>query len=110
MIPQDNIKDFAVAAFRYWAYVEKDSITDIAEYRAITSVNKTFAFLNEHGAHDCVELVKRVYCRLPAGNIRKGLITHNANRAANSMYIDTRTVWRKLRRARNIFKEYYGSN
>lgn len=107
---QNNIKTFEVAAFRYYGHYISGKITADADDPIIRAAKQTLSHLEAQDEHECTELVIQIYCRLPLGNISKGVITHRVNHAAAQMHMDARTVWRKLHRARDVFQRYYKSN
>ena len=109
MMIQNNIKSFEVAAFRYYGHYLKGDIKNNIDEAVIRAAKQTLLHLEAQDEQECAELVKRVYCRLPLGNIDKGVITHRVDHAAFQMHMDSRTVWRKLHRARDVFKRYYQS-
>ncbi len=105
-IQQDNIKDFAIAAFRY--YGQRNNI-DSPDKTVINAVERTMQHLNIENDIIALEGVRNTYCRLPQGKIRRGTITRSIIKAAYDMNVDERTLWRKLERSRKIFGEYYNS-
>lgn len=107
MIQQDNIRDFAVAAYRYYAYVHSNNNIKDKDYDVLTAVEHTIKHLKVDGEIETVKLIEDIYCTLPKGKIHKNVITDRVNAAANKYCMDPRTVWRKLARARKLFKSYY---
>lgn len=107
MIQQNNIKDFSIAAFRYYGHRENENITGVTELQISAAVENTFRHLQIEDDSDCVKIVQQIYCALPLGNIRKGLISKYVVSVGTLMNMDERTIWRKLRRARELFNKYY---
>lgn len=108
MIKKDNIKDFAILAFRYYGHHNADDEgIDVNEQNIINAVTNTFRHLKIENDVECVDVVKEIYCSLPLGNIRKGFISQKVIAVSNVMNMDGRTIWRKLRRARELFNAYY---
>lgn len=108
MIKKDNIKDFAILAFRYYGHRSVGNVaTDTTEQKIISAVTDTFRHLKIENDIECVEVVEKIYCSLPLGNIRKGFISQRVVAVSNTMNMDGRTIWRKLRRARELFNAYY---
>ena len=95
---QDNIKDFAIAAFRYRGHLNDTDILSLEEVYINMAVTSTIRHL---------EIERDYYYQLPLGNLKRGLLTENTKRVAIDMHIEERTLWRHLARARNIFNCYY---
>lgn len=104
---QDNIKDFAIAAFRYRGHLKDTDILSLDEIYINMAVTSTIRHLEIERDYIAIEGVKRVYYQLPLGNLKRGLLTENTKRVAIDMHIEERTLWRHLARARNIFNCYY---
>ena len=104
---QDNIKDFAIAAFRYRGHLNDTDIVSLEEVYINMAVTSTIRHLDIERDYIAIEGVKRVYYQLPLGNLKRGLLTENTKRVAIDMHIEERTLWRHLARARNIFNCYY---
>lgn len=100
---QDNIKDFAVAAFRL--YGNDPQSPD--EPGIINAVRATFSHLAVNGDNMTITVVKEVYCRLPCGYVKKGTISAAVQASATAHHADARTIWRKLKYARQLFNQYY---
>lgn len=107
MIQQDNIRDFAVAAFRHYGYIQGHTDKAAADRDVIKAAESTIKHLTVDGDTETVKLVRDIYCRLPSGKLHKNVITDRVNAAAADMSMDPRTVWRKLARARRLFYNYY---
>lgn len=104
---QDNIKDFAVAAFRlYGNNVDSDPQTP-DDQGIINAVKATLSHLAVNGDYTTIAAVKDVYCQLPCGYVKKGTISAAVQAAATAHHADARTIWRKLKYARQLFKQYY---
>lgn len=102
---QDNIKDFAVAAFRLYGH--RSEAAEPADEEIIKAVGDTIKHLTINGDADTVNIVCRVYCDLPLGKLRKGEVSARVETVASELYISERNVWRRLALAQRIFGQYY---
>lgn len=107
MIQQDNIKDFAKAAFRFQGHLTANTKIDTDELAVVLAVSSTIHHLQIEDDAIAVEGVKRVYYTLPLGNIKRGLISSRVRYVAAELNVDESVLWRRLRRARYIFNCYY---
>ena len=107
MIPQDNIKDFATAAFRYYGHVTADNIITADELTVILAVSLTIHHLRIDNDFIALEGIKRTYCILPLGNLKRGIMSDYVRRASYEMNVSESVLWSKLRRARTVFNQYY---
>lgn len=107
MIQQDNIRDFAVAAYRHYGYVHSNNKINNIDHDVIDAVEHSIKHLKVDGDTETVNLIVDVYGTLPAGRLHRNVITHRVNAAATKYCMDPRTVWRKLARARKLFRLYY---
>lgn len=107
MIEQNNIKDFAIAAFRYRGHIDVDSITSDDELTVVLAVSSTVRHLQIEQDTIAVEGIKRVYYNLPLGNIKRGVMSNRVRRVAYDMHISESVLWRGLRHARYVFNRYY---
>ena len=78
---QDNIKDFAIAAFRYRGHLNDTDILSLEEVYINMAVTSTIRHLEIERDYIAIEGVKRVYYQLPLGNLKRGY----AHRRTNSM-------------------------
>ncbi len=104
---QDNIKNYAVAAFRYYGHISDISGVPPEDGDTIDAVISVRRHLRVEGDAETITLIDKVYGSLPNGRLHRNVITHRVNAAAEEMNMDARTVWRKLARARRLFFAYY---
>lgn len=104
---QDNIKDFAIAAFRFYAHRKKQKGLSENDLIILQAVERTLEYLEVDGDLVALEGIHRVYFALPEGKLKSNVMTNTVRRAAAEMFSSEGTVWNKLRRARKLFNEYY---
>lgn len=107
MIQQDNIKDFAIAAFRYRGHMNGNEIVTDDEATVILAVASTLHHLDVEREYIALEGIKQVYYKLPMGDLKRGMLSEYVRSAAYEMHVDERTLWRKLKRARTVFNRYH---
>ena len=107
VIQQDNIKNFAIAAFRYRGHISNNETLTADDTMVLLAVASALHHLDVEHDYIAVEGVKQVYYKLPMGNIKRGVLSKRVKRAAYDMHIDESTLWRKLHRARTVFERYY---
>ncbi len=108
MIQQDNIRDFAVAAFRHYGHT-RSGTRDPDSCAEVEAAASTIKHLRVEGETETVRLIERVYCSLPLGKLKRNAVAYRVNAAASEMNMDARTVWRKLAKARRLFYAYFRS-
>ena len=108
---QDNIKDFATAAFRFYGQALKKKINpgdfDAADFDIVLAASLTIRHLEAAKDFIAAEGIRQVYFDLPPGKLRRGVMSNTIRRAAYDMHISEGTLWNKLRHARMLFNEYY---
>lgn len=104
---QDNIKNYAVAAFRYYGHMRDGDDVPPEDTNTISAVISTREHLRVEEDVETLTLIDKVYGSLPSGRLHRNVITHKVLAAAEEMNMDARTVWRKLARARKLFFAYY---
>lgn len=107
MIQQDNIKDFAIAAFRHYGHTKKSDTIDADTITVALAVSSTIHHLECEEDTVAIDGIKQVYFKLPQGNIKRGEMSSYVRRAAFDMNVSERTLWYELRRARRVFNYYY---
>lgn len=107
MFEQNNIKDFAIAAFRYYGHIDKNVNPTESEIGIILAAASTIHHLEIENDNIAIESIKRVYYNLPLGNVKRGVMSNRVKQAAYDMNINESVLWRKLRNARYIFNCYY---
>ena len=88
---QDNIKDFAVAAFRFYGQALKNKIkpkdVTASDWDVFFAAALTVKHLQAAQDYDAAEGIRQVYFALPPGNLRRGTISNTVRRAAYDMHI-----------------------
>lgn len=107
MIEQNNIKDFAIAAFRQYHNTRKTDITDAETAAVILAVSSTLHHLKCERDTIAIDLIKQVYFKLPQGNLKRGTLSNCMRRAAEDISVHESTLWYKHRRIKSVFKYYY---
>lgn len=107
MIEQNNIKDFAIAAFRHYHNTRKTDITDAETAAVVLAVSSTLHHLKCEHDTIAIDGIKQVYFKLPQGDLKRGTLSSYVRRAAFDMNVSERVLWYKLRRARRTFQYYY---
>lgn len=107
MIQQDNIKDFAIAAFRQYHYTRTTDVVDDETAAVILAVSSTLHHLKCERDTIAIDGIKQVYFKLPQGELKRGTLSNHVRRAAFDMNVSERVLWYKLRRARRTFRYYY---
>lgn len=107
MIQQDNIKDFAIAAFRQYHYTRTTDVVDDETAAVILAVSSTLHHLKCERDTIAIDGIKQVYFKLPQGELKRGTLSNYVRRAAFDMNVSERVLWYKLRRARRTFRYYY---
>ncbi|MBQ3427020.1 MAG: hypothetical protein IJH37_07755 [Clostridia bacterium] len=93
----------AVDAFReYGATGGKNK-----DKKAASAVKQTFDYFRINGDDMAIKLVEGVYCSLPMGKVKRGLVYHAVLSLKTSLYTSEREIYRKLKRAREIFNKCY---
>lgn len=87
---QDNIKDFAIAAFRYRGHLNDTDILSLEEVYINMAVTSTIRHLDIERDYIAIEGVKRVYYQLPLGNL-KTWIAYRKHKACSDGYAHRRT-------------------
>lgn len=107
MIQQDNIKDFATAAFRHYAHTKHSKALDVDDITIIIAISSTIHHLECE--HDTIALagIRQVYFKLPKGNLKRGEMSSYVRRTALDIHVSESLLWNKLRRARQTFNYYY---
>lgn len=106
MIQQDNIKDFAIAAFRHYGNIDKNTF-DSDSVTIALAVSSTIHHLKCEHDTIAVDGIRNVYFKLPQGNIKRGVMSSYIRRAAFDMNVSERVLWYSLQRARRVFNYYY---
>lgn len=107
MIQQDNLKDFAVAAFRYYSNLDMENSVDSDSVIIALAVSSTIHHLKCEHDTIAVDGIKYVYFKLPKGNIKRGVMSSYIRRAAFDMNVSERVLWYGLCRAKRVFSYYY---
>ena len=85
---QDNIKDFAIAAFRYRGHLNDTDILSLEEVYINMAVTSTIRHLDIERDYIAIEGVKRVYYQLPLGNLKRA---YRKYKACSNRYAHRRT-------------------
>lgn len=107
MIEQNNIKDFAIAAFRQYHYTRTTDVVDDETAAVILAVSSTLHHLKCERDAIAIDGIKQVYFKLPQGDLKRGTLSSYVRRAAYDMNVSERVLWYKLRRARRVFNYYH---
>lgn len=104
---QDNIRDFAIAAFRAYGHKKDNHILTCEEHDVFTAITWTFRDLQSEKKTIAIMSIKKVYCAIPLGKMRKGTIRHLTSRAASELHADESTIKRGLSRGKRLFNKHY---
>lgn len=104
---QDNIRDFAIAAFRAYGHKRKDNTFTPEEHDIFTAVAWTFKDLRNENKTLAIMSIKKVYCSIPMGKMKRGTIQSLVNKAASDLIADERTIKRGLSQGKRIFNKHY---
>lgn len=107
MFEQNNIKDFAIAAFRYYGHIDKHIKPTESEMFIIIAAALTIKHFKIEYDDMAIEGIKQVYYKLPMGNVKRGVMSNCVRKAAYDMNISESALWRKLRVVRDVFNRYY---
>lgn len=107
MIEKNNIKDFAIAAFRQYHYTRTTDVVDDETAAVILAVSSTLHHLKCERDTIAIDGIKQVYFKLPQGDLKRGTLSSYVRRAAYDMNVSERVLWYKLRRARRVFNYYH---
>ena len=104
---QDNIKNFAIAAFRFYGHRKQQTSLSENDFTVLFAVSLTLKHLEVDGDQVALAGIRLVYFGLPSGRLKSNVMTNSVRRAAAQMHSSEGTVWNKLRRARILFDKYY---
>ncbi len=108
MIQCDNIRNFAIAAFRAYGHIDElqDDIT-LDDFVALWAARQTIMHFINEGKVEIVEAINKVYCELPLGHLQSQTITMSVIHTANDMYKSDSTIWKYLKQSCKMFNKYY---
>ena len=93
----------AVEAFReYGATGGKNK-----DKKAAAAVKLMFDYFHINGDDMAIELVESVYCSLPMGKVKRGLVHHTVLDFALHKCASESYIYRKLKEARYIYNKCY---
>lgn len=104
---QDNIRDFAIAAFRAYGHKKGNQELTREEHDIFTAVAWTFRDLQTENKTIAIMAIKKVYCTIPFGKMQKGTIKQLTSRAAFDLHADESTIKRGLSRGKRLFNKHY---
>ena len=111
---RDNICDYVISMFRFYASNGEPDIGTIRNLRAtlptaaildLVAVDNTLRILENEGEDETVKVIRAVYFALPDKALRKGDISRRITKYAMNNFNGERTVWRRLAMARRICAE-----
>lgn len=110
---KNNVRDYVISAFRYYARMGEPSETEIKNLKNISTAERLdlsaaaamLEKLSAQGDVSSIAAVREIYFFEPDRKLRHNELSQRVIHYALNNYTSDRTVWRSLKRATNIFIE-----
>ena len=111
---KDNICDYTISMFRYYARMSEPDESTIEQLRAeispadildLQAVSNTLNILEKQQDYEAIAAVRAIYFTAAQRRLRKSEISQRVIKYTLENYISERVVWKRLNKARRIAAE-----